>query len=149
MPPAHRHPWDRQTRRAVKGRAGEAALPGARLGTRAGRKAQEKGEAGDPLSPRGDPGARETPWSPRCRSTDLTGWPRIDLEVGAAPIRIVQGALIVFLHIPCIVRKMGTWRRGRETAIAVCVHPRLRLYTSLSNPFPLGKKSREVGEQEF
>ena len=40
-------PWERQTRRGVKARAWEAALQGARLGTRARGKAP-KGEAGGP-----------------------------------------------------------------------------------------------------
>ena len=34
---------------------------------------------------------------------------------------------------------MGTWRRGRETAIAICVYQRLRFYKPLSDLFPLEK----------
>ena len=140
MPPAHRHPWDRQTRRAVKGRAGEAALPGARLGTRAGRKAQEKGEAGDPLSPRGDPGARETPWSPRCRSTDLTGWPRIGSGGWRCSYSYRSGCVDSFSPHPLYCQENGNMEKGKGNCHrSLCTSKTKALHIAFES-FPSGKK---------
>lgn len=143
-PPAHRHRRDRQTRRAVKGRAGRQ--PCRAHGWELGRdgKRGRRARPGDPLSPRGTRAPRNAVASSVSQYRPHR-FPRIGSGGWRCSCSYRSGCVDSFLHIPCIVRKMGTWRRGRKLpSQSVCIKTKA-LHIPFES-FPSGKKSQEVGE---
>ena len=97
----------------MKGRAWEAPLQGARLGTRARRKAQEKREAGASTWPPGHPRAPQTPWSRRRRSADLTVWTRIGSRGWRCSYSYRSGRVDSFSLHPLYCQEKGNMEKGK------------------------------------